>query len=215
MVPARWSVVAHDSQAVLIATTNANAIGPSAGPNADPQVTELWRYCLRSNGRFRKLAASTIAAGGLGDIIHVYGVVVAGDYVAYHTLTTTSGGRDYGANIGTVYLKNLRTGKVRTKNLYTECDVPSLLVTLTGTAVWQANACAQPGAPQFVAVQALIQSLDTAGHSVTLDSATPIMPSDRPLANLAVYRCVAGCSPSGAFIAWWTHNGAWRSAKIS
>ena len=219
-VPRGWTVVAKDRPAVVISTASAKAIGPGAGPNADPQITRQWRSCLRADGRFRPLAADLVFGGGLGNLVDVGDVVLGGAYAAYGTDTTSFGGRAYGATTGALHIQNLVGRRGRTVGL-DRSGAGLLQISAAGIAVWQSAPLTQPG-DQTACGAWLIQALDVpSGRSATLDNVTPACSATAPVifpvppfGGLQLQRCVAGCFPVGATFAWWTHGGVWRSARV-
>ena len=89
------------------------------------------------------------------------------------------------------------------------------LPTPTGSVVWQANGCLEytpdnPYASYFDVIWLFNSQADTLN---TLDTTPSHEPSR--LSNLQLVRCVAGCTPVGAYFAWWTNDGAWNSARVS
>lgn len=87
----------------------------------------------------------------------------------------------------------------------------SLLMAPTGVAVWHVERCTISSDNQPQPFSAIHTADGASRAPLTLDSD----PGDGQLANLRLEQCVAGCSPPGSTIAWWTDDGSWRMAKVS
>jgi hypothetical protein len=104
-VPSGAKVVAQDSQYRIAAVNR---------PRSKLDVHREWRYCLRRKGqRFHVLVDAAAYVGGLGDLVDVGTVVLAGHYVAFDTETTHSGGRYGNDPEGALTIRNLGTGRTR------------------------------------------------------------------------------------------------------
>lgn len=193
-----WRVVARDQMAVV-------AQGPGIGPDGTP--APAWRYCTRSNGRLRLLVQES-DMGGVGSHEFpdgVFGVKLAGRFVSYAATAEYRG-----ANlVRWVSIVDTQTNR-RTKSADgQEGTVPSaLLLSPTGWAAWiwvvSSSAGGQTGE---------VRALNTGGRAVLLDSASVGSPVSDDLANLQLYRCLAGCAPTTTVVGW-THDGASRYARL-
>lgn len=194
-VPHGWRVAARDSPAVVI---RAEVIVAAGGAS---EREERWRYCVRTNGRFRNLVTNTGVDGGSADILRVNQVALAGSFAAYDSNDVLGGGR-YGISLG-VDVTNLLTGTdTSARVLGVGFDHVLLAPPL---AVWTSDA---GGSDWFV--QAFDGRTDV---TTTLDSTSG--PDSDPFADLQLDHCVAGCTPIGATFAWWTAEGSWRSGRIA
>jgi hypothetical protein len=211
-VPKGWHTVARDASAVLITSKTRHAYNHGA----DLTLQE-WRYCLRATGGFRRL----VSVGTSGEDGNYDGppgflssLVLAGRYASWVATWEYHGTNpEY-----RVQLRNLATGALTTIDLGdpTEgyaCPRPAGLVSLllapAGVAVWQVEGCTISSNDQRQPYS-MIQTPDAAsGAAITLDSGV-----GGELANLRLEQCVAGCSPAGSTIAWWTHDGSWRMAQV-
>jgi hypothetical protein len=235
-IPRGAQLVAQNSKVRIIALNN-----PS---RANPDIEREWRYCLRvERGRFRTLVDAASYLGGLGDIVDVGPIVLAGAYVAYNTETTASGGR-YGNNpVGVLYVRNLATGKSKSDSI--DCGLllslsfcalgptdyycstpfcgagpPVLILSSNGVAAWEAEQkCIyqNAGAGAWRPCAWAIQVLDgRTGWQAVLDRLPPSQGQylPDPFANLRVYECTAGCSSTNQLIATWADNGVWHSGVI-
>jgi hypothetical protein len=177
-----------------------------------------WRYCVRPTGGFHKLV-SVGTSGEDGNYTGPPGflsaMVLAGRYAGWVGVWEY-----HGAYLDLrVQLRNLATGGLTSLDLGDPaasgaCPAPagsvSLLMAPTGVAVWQVAGCiiSSNHPPQPFSA---IQTADGANRTpLTLDSG----PAGQ-LANLRLEQCVAGCSPPGSTIAWWTDGGSWRMAEVS
>ena len=173
-VPHGWKLVAEDRQAVVIYTTDPNLIGPRANPDANPQITQQRRFCLRKVGRFHDFAADLSYSGGLS-LVQVYNMILAGVFVAYDARTIDPRGEN--GNTDDVYVRSLVTGTVHTTDLRANCAGPMVLAPI-GVAAWIDGPCITAGSPLPPAGPGFVRTLDgRTGKRATLDSATPGSPS--------------------------------------
>jgi hypothetical protein len=202
VVPAHWTVVGRDSQALVI---TAEVHVPDVDGEGTPGREQQWRYCPYSKDRFHVLVANTGIAGGYGDIIRVDQVALSGAFAAYDSSDVLGGGR-YGVNLG-IDVTDLLTGRDESARVLGDAFAHVLLA--PPLAVWISQG---DGNDWFV------QAFEGRGdRTETLEtkSGPDTGPFSDPFGDLELDRCVAGCSPSGATFAWWTDAGAWRSAPIT
>lgn len=193
-VPRGWHVVARNAQAVVIANEAVERQGP----------TRL-RGCIYRLNLTRIIDSSGWATAGRGRWFTA--VSIAGLYVTYSIIEADREESHYLTD-GPLY--DLATGRRWT--LSGGGPGPRLL-TPTGIVVWITPGYFSPsGGPPYTFYVRSLSALS--GKTSTLDSAVTNAPTPRPLANLQLVQCVAGCSPVGAYFAWWTHDGAWRSARV-
>jgi hypothetical protein len=163
------------------------------------------------------LFTSTGAAGGYDDIVTGSGFVLAGTVVAYAVDDIQGGGR-YGNTFGTVFIRDLRTGRSAHGGGSGCCDPPTLVVSSAGIVLWQIEENYTTGATGWTwHVEALS---DRTYQTAVLDSAPAItaptggFTTTPPFANLQLQQCVAGCIPDDATFAWWSYHGVWRSSRV-
>jgi hypothetical protein len=198
VVPAHWTVVGRDSQALVI--TGEVHVRDVDGEGT-PGPEEQWRYCTYSKDRFQMLATNSGIAGGYAEIIRVDQVALSGAFAAYDIRDVLGGGR-YGVTLG-VDVTNLRTGKDESAQVLGDAFAQVLLA--PPLALWTSQG---DGNDWFA------QAFDgREDRTTTLE--TKSGPNTGPYSDLQLDQCVAGCTPSGATFAWWTDAGAWRSAPIT
>jgi hypothetical protein len=143
--------------------------------------------------------------------------VLAGTVVAY-TVDDIRGGGRYGQTDGTVFIRDLRTGRSASGGGSGCCDPPELVLSPAGIVLWQIEETYSTGSTGWSwQIQALN---DRTSQTVSLDSAPAItaptggFTTTPPFADLELQQCVAGCLPVGATFAWWSYNGVWRSSRV-
>lgn len=210
--PAGSKLVARNTRVLLVVVNRQHT------EKDGTTVRREWRYCHpHGDGRFHRLVLDGSYNGGYGDIVTVDRVVLSGMYAAYVTRTLTEGGRDYGAQFGSLSVRNLQTGSPAkaANSASPTCGLGRLVLTPNGVAAAEVLDC-YFGMPLRWSWQ--IQALDgRTGAYLALD-ATPFSPSSTalpdPFASLALYQCAAGCAPKDATIASWTRDGSWHSTLV-
>jgi hypothetical protein len=200
-VPVHWTIVRRDSKALLI--TGAVHVPDVDGEGA-PGQEQQWRYCRYSKDRFHVLVTNTGIPGGYADIIRVGQVALSGAIAAYDSRDVLGGGR-YGVNLG-IDVTNLVTGKDEIAQVLGGAFAQVLLA--PPITVWTSQG---DGNEWFV--QAFDGREDRTATLAT-QSGPNTGPYADPFGDLQLDQWVAGCTPAGATIAWWTEAGAWHSAPI-
>jgi hypothetical protein len=202
VVPAHWTVVRRDSEALVItAEVHVRDVDGEGTPGREQQ----WRYCPYSKDRFHVLVTNTGTAGGYADILRVDHVSLSGAFAAYDSKDLLGGGR-YGVNLG-IDVTNLQTGTNESSQVLGDAFAQVLLA--PPLAVWTSQG---DGNDWFV--QAFDGREDRTATLQT-QSGPNTGPYSDPFGDLQLDQCVAGCTPPGATFAWWTDAGAWHSAPIT
>ena len=202
------------SGAHLVAQNSAARIVLIDRTQGTDQLRE-WRYCLRRKpGGYRPLVTGGSYGGGSGDSIGVGPVMLAGEWVAWPTITIPYGGRYHYTHQGTVSVRYLggTSTKMVSEGGGSTCAFRQLVLSPTGIAAWEVALCLYPttGPTYSLALQAMN---GRSGKNVTLDSTAFSPSSDDPFADLQLTSCVAGCVPPGGTVVWWQRDGVWHSAS--
>jgi hypothetical protein len=183
-------------------------------PSSDPMEGRIvWDYCFRRTGRLQQLATVVKGPYSYG----VGGAKLAGTYFGYWE----SQGY-HGANVSsTLHVWNLRTrhaARAIEDDPTGACFGPfgsatggdfvsaGYLLAGSGVAAWKTDRCAASTAGPLEDIEALNSST---GQVITLDSSS----TRDALANLQLYQCAGGCSPSATVVAW-TRDGSSRYTTI-
>jgi hypothetical protein len=179
-------------------------------------IRGVYESCLRARGRWSTFAEDSEGDGGLGDLVDVGPLKLAGAYFAYTTSTVSDGGR-YGATPETVLqITDVATRAVRSAG---SGGVQALALTASGIAAWQGESfCGSETSTSSyrVCVWSLNAFDAKIGWSGILDS-TPSSQStgiSDPFSGPAIYTCAAGCTPAGGTVVWWQRDGTWHSAPV-
>ncbi|HTX46396.1 MAG TPA: hypothetical protein VMD48_08970 [Solirubrobacteraceae bacterium] len=167
---------------------------------------------------FKTLVLDAAYQDGYGNVVQVDRVRLAGPYAAFGSETHFDGGRQEGGSTGqtTVGVRDLITGGTQHMNVDEPCVIQTLLLTSDGTAA-SITVCGDSGESPEPTFTALVQALDYGtARSITLATSTTTTTAawSSPYASLELQRCLAGCTPAGKTIAWWTDNGNWHSQPI-
>ncbi len=207
-VPEGARLVAQDAVARIVVFDTPRVL------RNDLDVNREWRYCWRKTGGYHRLVFDGAYNSGLGDVIHVVSVVLAGRWAAWATTTTAFGGRYGSFPVGAVSVRDLGGGPVRVAS--TGSDVleqfRGLVLAPTGTAAWQFESMSPvPPNDFYWAVQAL-NGRSGAGAVLDRSLMGSAVPLSDPFANVRLYACAAGCSAPAGMIVAWQSDGSWRYA---
>jgi hypothetical protein len=210
-LPTGWRVVGQNTTVVVIAD---HALGEPGDLAAE---TVRWRYCFRSNGRFKRLTSTDCPT----DCFGVQDAKLAGTYLGYWEAD------GYHASYETdrLYVWSLRNGThaSATNDQGIVCYPPfgvsssgdsGYLRDASGVAVWHNGQCSSSG----VRTEFIAALNENSGQLAMLDQVSEqgLFPNllGSVLANLQLYDCAGGCSTPTSVVAW-THSGTWHYAQVS
>jgi hypothetical protein len=212
-LPVHSRLVAGDAQARII------FVSASYTDASGNYVRGLYKSCLIRRGGWKEFAENYAGNGGLGDLVDIDPLKLAGVYFAYATSTVPDGGR-YGAiPVTTLNVINTASGNIGVTPSETVGPgagiVRGLVLTASGIAAWQSESSCEPEAGAPFACAWSVRAFDAkTGWSGTLDNTSTSQSTSvaDPFDGPAIYTCAAGCRPRGATAIWWQRDGVWQSA---
>jgi hypothetical protein len=211
-VPAHFRLVARDARARIIFASE------SYTDSSGNYVKGLYKFCLIRRGVWKEFAEDYAGDGGLGNLVDIDPLKLAGVYYAYTTRTVVEGGR-YGAMpVTTLNVINTASGHISDTASETVGSgagiVRAVVLTASGIAAWQGESSCEPepGAPFACAWS--IRAFDAkTGWSGTLDHTSPSQTTSvaDPFDGPEIHTCAAGCTPRGATVIWWQRDGVRHS----